>query len=315
MMLLAYVFCFGKQQAWFVSSNIQRATMASLTMIGLLIVHSSKVKRSYISFRHYGQSNILYGSLLIAAQGMFMGASAIQSIFTNAILGYNWMVNSSLSLMSIPGMIAAGIVSFHWNRNKLPLKMYIFSGFSAYLLYVVMLYFMMVPELNFERWFLPQFLNGYAMCSLFIAIWIYTLAKVPQPDMLISVNGVMLFRSFIAIAFFSSLFSWIQYRLQWQSVNNLAFYFDGALMSNSPDVGNFKDVQLSAVLAANKKLLGYIIIAGLALLTFILFHRFGRLKYSIARHRAGQSDQNLLKNKVFNKEVTDEVELVAGSIV
>jgi MFS transporter, DHA2 family, multidrug resistance protein len=307
MILLAYVFSFGKQQAWFVSSSILWATIVSISMGMILVIRSFRMKHPYISFKHYGLSNILYGSLLIAAQGMFMGASTIQSIFTNGILGYNWMVNSSLSLMSIPGMVVAGLLSFHWNKNKLPLKMFIFSGFAAYLLYVVMLYFMMVPELNFERWFLPQFLNGYAMCNLFIAVWIYTLSKVPQKDMLISVNGVMLFRSFIAMAFFNSLISWMQYRLQWQSVNNLAFYFDGALMSTSPGFGNFRDVQLVAVLAANKTLLGYIIIAGIALLVFILFHRFGRLKYLVARYRLRQSvPDNLFKrlvNLIFIKVV------------
>ena len=314
MMILAYVFSFGKQQAWFISPNILWATIFSVLMAVILVVRSFYMKRPYLSFKLFALPNVRYGVLLIAGQGMFMGAASLQSIYTNAILGYNWMVNSSLSLMTIPGMVIAGFVSYHWTKNKLPIRMYIFSGFAAYILYVVMLYFMMVPELNFERWYLPQLLNGYAMCSLFIAVWIYALEKIPQKDILLSVGSIMVFRSFVSMSFFSALFGWLQYRLQWQSVNNLAFYFDGVLMNTNPGVGNFRDVQLSAVLAANKTLLGYIIIAGLALLTFIFFHRFGTFKYRIVRYNMSKSNKQHLKNTQIEKELGNEVEDVAGAI-
>lgn len=212
---------------------------------------------------------------LLVGLGMFMGTGSIQSIYTNAILGYNWKINASLSLMTMPGMVIAGFVGFHWTKHKLPIKMYIFSGFAAYVLNYVILYFMMVPDLSIDWFLLPQLLNGYGMCSLFIAIWLYGLNGIPQNDMLTSVGSVMVFRSFIATAFFSALFSWVQYALQWQSVNNLAFYFDAAIMNTYSQVGNFGQVQLGAILAANKTLLGYVIIAGLAFLTFIFFHQLG----------------------------------------
>lgn len=285
MLSLAYVLAFGRQQDWFVSDSIQYGTLLSIVLTVWLILRQKQLKRPYMTFTFFKKSNVQIGMILLVGLGMFMGAGAIQSIYTNAILGYNAQVNASLNLMTMPGMVVAGFVAFHWTKHRLPIKMYIFSGFAAYVLHFVILYFMMIPGLSIDWFLLPQLLNGYGMCSLFIAVWLYGLNGIPQQEMLTSVGSVMVFRSFVATAFFSALFSWVQYKFQWQSVNNLAFYFDGITMSMDSSVGSFGQIQLSAILAANKKLLGYVIIAGLAFMTFVFFHQFGDFKYRIARYR------------------------------
>ncbi len=219
------------------------------------------------------------------------------------------MTNAELNLMTLPGLVLAGFVALHRTKNRIPIKMYVFSGFAAYFLYTVMLYFMMVPELNIGQLYLPQLLNGYGMCALFISVWIYTFDKVPQNTMLPSVAPVMIFRSFVMMAFFTSLFGWLQYKLQWQSIGDMAVYFDSVMMSHNPGLGNLRDVQLGAMLAANKKLLGYIIIAGLAVLIFILFHQFGLLKYKVVRHRLYVSD------KLKHAEPSEQIGDIVGAVV
>ncbi len=291
LMSMAYIFSFGKQQDWFVSPRITAATIITVVSIVALIIRQLKIKHPFLSFKLYRKGSVLTGIFLLIGQGMYMGAGSIMSIYTQGILGYNWMTNSAISLMMIPGMIAAGFVAFHWCKNQIPIKMYVFSGFAAYFLYTVMLYFMMVPNLNIEMLYLPQILAGYGMCSLFISIWIYTFDKVPQNTMLPSVAPVMVFRSFVMIASFTALFGWLQYVLQWQSVGNLAFYFDTMSMTQNTGTSIVRDIQLGAVLAANKTLLGYTIIAGLGFLTFIIFHPFGQQKYRIAEYRLHKSEK------------------------
>lgn len=297
LMTLAYVLTFGKQQAWFVSSSIMISSLVSIGTMIWLIARQNAQKRPYISFKLFKQGNVQAGMILLTALGMFMAAGSVVSIYTNAVLGYNWMINASLGLMSIPGMIVGGFVAFHWMKHKMPLKMYIFSGFGAYILYMVVLYFMMIPGLNIESFYLPQLLNGYGMSTLFISVWIFTLDKIPQKDMLPSIGLIMVFRSFVATALFGAIFSWMHYRLQWQSVSNLAVYFDTTLMSNNLGVGNYRDVQLSAILAANKALLGYIIIAGIGILSFVLFHQFGSLKYKVARYNFYRAERIIKREK------------------
>jgi len=284
LMSLAYIYAFGKQQDWFQSQNIIWAVVIMITSVIALITRQLIIKHPFLSFKIYKIAQVRYALLFLVFQGIFMGVGSIMSIYTSAILGYNWIINGELALMTLPGIVLAGYVYFHWGKNKMPLKMYVFSGFAAYFLYTVMLYFMMTPGLNISQLYLPQILNGYGMCALFIGIWIYQFDKVPpQMDVILpSVAPVMVFRSFIMLGFFTTLFGWLQYKFQIQSVGDLAVYFDAMLMSHNPTVGALRDVQLGAILAANKKLLGYIIIAGVGVLIFTLLHSFGRRKYSLA---------------------------------
>jgi hypothetical protein len=293
LMSMAYIFAFGRQQDWFNSPNITGAVVVVIASITALIARQLTIKRPFLSFELYKIGQVRYGLLLLIAQGMFLGVGTVMSIYTSAILGYNWMTGGELALMTLPGIVLAGYVAFHWTKRGIPVKMYVFSGFAAYFLYTVMLYLMMVPELNIGQLYLPQIINGYGMCSLFISVWIYVFDKV-KPDMnviLPSVAPVMIFRSFILMAFFIALFGWLHYKFQWQSIGDLAIHFDTLLVSHTLTSSSLtRDVQLGAILAANKKLLGYIIIAGLGVLTFVLFHSFGRLKYDFALYNMRKSE-------------------------
>ena len=306
LMSMAYLFAFGKQQDWFNSSCITGAVFVMIISIFSLIIRELNIRRPLLSFKLYKIKDVRYGIIFLVAQGMYMGISVIMSIYTSAILGYNWMTNGAISLMTIPGIFLAGFVAFHWTKNRIPLKMYIFSGFAAYFLYTVMLYFIMTPGLNIARLYLPQLLNGYGMCALFIAIWIYTLNKVPLNTMIPSVAPVMVFRSFIMMALFTTLFGWLQYKFQWQSIGDLASSVDTLTISLNMETVTLRDIQLSAILASCKKLLGYIIIAGIGILTFVLLHQFGRLKYKIAKVEEYISE----KRPVLPEQIAD----IAGSI-
>ena len=307
LMGMAFIFSFGKQQDWFNSPYILWAVIIVTASIITLITRQLTAKHPLLSFKLYKRKDVRWGLLLLIAQGMYMGASSIMSIYTQAILGYNWITNASINLMTLPGIVAAGFVAFHWTKNQLPIKMYIFSGFAAYFLYTVMLYFMMVPELNISQLYLPQILNGYGMTALFISIWIYTLDKVPQNIMMASVAPVMIFRSFILMAFFTALFGWMQYKLQWQSIGNMAVYFDTLDMSHNPGIGSMRDIQLGAILAANKTLLGFIVIAGLGILSAILFHPFGQQKYNLARYNARKAEKR--NRNQFTEQIADSIQI------
>lgn len=311
LMCFSYIVIFGRQQDWFNSPNITYSAITMVVFAGLLLWRELTIPNPLLKFKIYKISSVRIGLLLLIGQGIFMGASSIQSIYTAAILGYNWMQNASLSVMSVPGIVIAGLVAFHWTKNKIPLKMYIFSCFASYIIYFTMLYFMMVPGLNIESFLIPQLFNGYGMGGLFISLWIYTLAKVPQQDMLPSVAPVMVFRSIICTAFFTGFFSWAQYALQVESVSNLAFYFDLNAMALDPSIGRFGSVQLSAVLAANKKLLGYVIIAGFAFLTFIFFHQFGTFRNRLDHNRVLRNQR---KNKGLSKKEKGDMSEGIGEI-
>ena len=308
LMSTAYIYAFGKQQDWFNSQYVITAVIIVIVSVFALIIRQLNIRHPFLSFKLYKIKDVRFGILLLIGQGMFMGVSVIMSIYTSAILGYNWKINAELSLMTIPGLVAAGFVALHWTKHQIPIKMYIFSGFAAYFLYTVMLYFMMVPQLNISQLYLPQMLNGYGMCALFISVWIYTFDNVPQNTILPSVAPIMIFRSFVMMGLFTALFGWLQYELQWQSIGNLAIYFDTLTANHYSETGSLRDIQSGAILSANKTLLGYASVAGFAILTFVLLFQFGRLKYRIARHPL------YIAKKLRQAELSRQIGEITGSL-
>ncbi|MBL7681794.1 MAG: hypothetical protein JNK00_00420 [Flavipsychrobacter sp.] len=280
---LAYVLSFGKQQDWFNSSKIIFAGIFTITTFVILYYRQKILKYPFLSFNIFKRNNVKHGMVMLLMLGMFMALSSVQSIYTTGILNYDPIHNGKLNMMMLPGFVIAGIFAYNWFKAKKPIKYYIFSGFSSMMLYCLLMYFYMVPELNYERWYLPMFFKGFGMCSLFISAWFYTLDNLQIGEMLAAIGIVMVWRTFVTIGIFSAIFSWLQYQFQIESLGNLAIYYDGVTLPQQLVTSNIKSIQLNAVLAANKRLIGYVLIAGLGVLLYIVTHHFGKDRYFLIR--------------------------------
>ena len=316
-LFMSYFLSFGKTLNWFDAHNIRISFWGTLVCFVLLAIRQLQLKRSYVSFSIFTKSNVQSGLLMLLFMGVFLGSSALQNTFTVGILGYDMVTNASLNLMMIPGVILTGVVAWFWFKREWPIKMFIFSGFAAFFLNSVIMYFIMVPELNYESWLLPMILRGYGLSALFIAVWFYTLDKLEMESMLQAIGLILVFRSFVATAVFSSFFSWLQYQFQWESVNNLALYLDGNLMSTQVALSNYKIIQLNAILAANKKIYGLICIAAIGMMIYVIQHHFGKVRFS----RLGWKQPKftgVLRKKITGEEkirleTVEEIEDAAGA--
>lgn len=316
-MFLAYVFSFGKQQDWLNSTKIINASIVAFLSFAALVIRQMTLKRPYLSFKIFTKSNVLNGLFMLFWLGMFLGTASIQNIFSVGVLGYDQLTNAKLNVMMIPGIITAGIVAVYWFKKEKPLKMFIFSGFSAMMGYVFIMYFSMVLEFNFENWYLPMFLKGYGMCSLFIAVWFYTLDQLEINDMLAAIGLVLVWRTFLAVGFFSALFSWFQYRFQVLSLGDLAVYTDGMTITSQTVAANMKTIQLNTVIAANKKLFGYIILAGFGVLIYVLTHHFGKPRFTYVRFIRVLSGKSVIARRRIKerKRLLEEIKDAAGPVI
>ena len=274
-MFSAYVFSFGKQQDWFNSKNIISASIAAFVSFALMAIRQLTLKRPYISFGIFTKSNVIHGLFMLLWLGMFLGTASIQNIYSVGVLGYDQLTNAKLNLMMIPGILLAGIVAVFWFKKEFPLKMFIFSGFASMTGFVIIMYFSMVLEFNYENWYLPMFLKGFGIGSLFISIWFYALDQLELNEMLAAIGLVLVWRTFLAVGIFSALFSWFQYQFQITSLGDSAVYMDGMTISPQNVVTNMRTIQLNAIIAANKKIFGYVIIAGFGVMLYVITHHFG----------------------------------------
>lgn len=310
----AYVLAFGKQQYWIHSPKIINASVASFISLILLVVRQYTLKRPYISFKIFRKNNVIHGLIMLLFTGMFLATGAIQNIFSIGILGYDPVVNASLNLLMIPGIVAAGVYMAFWFKQGRGLKMFIFLGFSAMLAYTVIMYFSMALQFNFESWILPMLLKGFGMGALFIAVWYYTLDKLEMTQMLAATGLVLVWRTFFSVGIFSALFSWLQYQFQIEAVGNLAVYLDANSFSLNQVMGNMKAIQFNAILAANKRLLGYVCIAGIGVLMYVLAYHFGVDRHKVYRGFKVTSDRRRHKAK-FKRTQLQEIEDAAGAVI
>lgn len=304
--ILGYILSFGKQQAWFNSDKIKYATATFIILAFLFFLRQQLLKRPFLSLKAFKKNNVRHAILMLFFLGMYLATTNIQNIFAVGVLGYNPLTNASLNVMMVPGLLVGAIVCYKWFSRQIPIRMLAFSGFASFMMYTVIMYFSMVPEFNYESWLLPMFLKGYGMGVLFIVIWYYALDKLDIPSLLSLIGFILLWRTFISLGICSSLFNWVQYQLQLQSLTNLAVYFDDALLFRPNNGISLKAVQINAVLAANKTLFGYINIAGVGILLYILFHHFGRtrdIKMRFGLDKMGRlfmskKDQELIENQL-----------------
>jgi DHA2 family multidrug resistance protein len=316
-MFAAYIFSFGKQQDWLNSKHIVNAGIASFASFALLVIRQMTLKRPYLSFTIFTKNNVQHGLFMLLWLGMFLGTTSIQNTFAVGVLGYDQLTNARLNLLMIPGIILAGTMAVFWFKKEIPLKMFIFSGFSAMMGYVLIMYFSMVLEFSYDSWYLPMFLKGYGMCSLFISVWFYTLDKLEMDEMLAAIGLVLVWRTFLAVGIFSALYSWFQYRFQVTAVGDLAVYMDGMNFPPQNVASGMKLIQLNAILIAGKKIFGYILIAGTGVLLYILTHHFGRERFESLRFIRLLSGKSVIARRRLRErnKLLEEIKDAAGPAV
>ena len=194
--------------------------------------------------------------------------------------------------------------------------MFIFLGFAAMLANTIILYFSMAMELDFSAWVLPMFLKGFGMGALFISVWYYTLDNISMDEMLPVAALVLAWRTFFTVGLFSAIFGYFQYQFQIQAVGDMAVYLDGNSFSTNQILGNLKSIQLNAILAANKKLLGCICIAGIGILLYVLSYSFGVKRFKLmpivplVKRRYSKRFRKRLRNKQLR-----QIEDAAGAVI
>lgn len=278
LMFLNYFFVYLKVLNGFNSTSIIISLAGSVILLGVFIFRQFNLQRPYLSLAVLKKSNVKHALIMITLLGVYMAASGMQSILTSGVLKYDIVTNASLNLWMIPGIIIAGIVSFLAFKREVSLKVIIVSGFAAFQLYLISLYFLVSPVIEISSFILPGILRGYAMTILFIGIGFYLADKLKMVEMLNASAVLVVVRSFVGTAFFGAIVTSTFYTLQWQHFTDLG--------SSLPPIDQRMIIpltgrtQLQAMLGSMKELLGYTILAGWFIILYILTHHFGKTRYS-----------------------------------
>ena len=299
-MSVIYVCTYGKTNDWFSSPEILIGTILAL-ITGYIFIYRqlnpSEGKNPLLNMSVLKNRNSVVAYLMSFILMFFVSFSLLASTYVTSILRLGSDRANELYLYMIPGIIAGGVLCYYFYLKAIRMAWIIFFGFACFTLSIAILYFKVDVYGLYEDIYIPMFLRGMGMLSLFVALGVYCVQGLQQKQMMTNAFFLIAARSTLAPAIGSSILSnWI-YRLQQQNItilmqnvdmqNDLAVSRFGSSARNVLAQGwsaedaqriatnsIYSTVQTQAALVSIKTILGWMLILGIIVLIGILLYFF-----------------------------------------
>ena len=268
---LAYVISFAKQQNYFKSEHIMLALGIIILGSILYLINQHLKKSPFIDFGFFNNYSVIHGSMMLLMLGFFLAGSSLQSKITIGILGFDSVMDNSFNLWMIPGLLLAIIFSMLWLVKDKSIKVYILLGFSAFIFYYIFMYFLVSPGLSYEQLIVPNIFRGFGMAVLFIGIWLYALGNLKPDDMLGAAAVLIILRTMIGPGLWSLAFNYIDGIWNLEAFTNMAGKMDASAYTRQNAMGFYKNIKLDALMIATKRIYGFLILIGVAVLVYVSF--------------------------------------------
>lgn len=202
MLEIIWLFTYGEYYNW-TDSDLWCGVLVSLPLtLAVSIRRMSRIRHPYITpdiFAHKRLIPIL--AMFFVAEMLNATPHALQNTLTGGILHWGFTTTQQFCLFELMGYVCGCVLTILWGRGtptwgrlpRLGLKytQLLAVGFTALLLYQVLLYFYVSPTLNVERLWLPTFLRtfGYAVFFSTMTIYLKDLIDFPAFFMALPVSG------------------------------------------------------------------------------------------------------------------------------
>lgn len=276
MAVMGYIFIFAKFHGWMQSEAIIANIVALAVLTALFIIRETTVRRPFLTLRTFLKRNVYHANVIIVLLGIFLAAGSMQSTLMIGVLKYDSQTNMSLNLAMIPGLVGAGIFSFHWMKRHYSLRTLMIMGFLSYLSAHLITYFMIAPEVPYQYFIFPSLLKGIGLCILYVSVTYYSSINLETMEVLTASSLFILIRSFIGPALFGAIFSRMMYQIQWQTATDLASVIDASHYMTSMRGGGmalYGTVQIQSIMVAVKKIFGLTLAGGVVTILYIAFHQ------------------------------------------
>ncbi len=315
---IAYILSFAKQQNYFRSDHIVLATGIIIVGIILYQINQQLTKRPFIDFGAMKNYNVIHGIMMLLMLGFFLAGGSLQNKITIGILGFDGVMDNSLNLWMIPGLVLASIFSLMWLVKNKSLKIYILMGYSGFIFYYIFMYFLVSPNLSYEQLIFPNILRGFGMAILFIGIWLYALGNL-SVDATLGVAAVLIIvRTMIGPGLWSLIFNYVDGIWSLEALTNMAGKMDASVYTKREAMGLFRTLNLEALMIATKRLYGVLILFGGAVLVYVSFLNFEGLstrRIVLLRKRLKGHNTKGYKREtaVINEETKEEAKAASAA--
>lgn len=197
LLLLNFIFEYGKRLDWFDSEYICIATIACIIFLICAIQRMNGLRRPYIMPEAFKYKNVIVALIMLVFMQLFISTSnVIMNTYTGGILGYDILHNTSLNWAVFTGILTGFMFSFYWmSIYRGGYKTIIFIGFLSLVLFHFILYFVFQPGINKEALYLPYAIRGFGYIALYISIALYAWERIPFPHFFATLSIIGVIRS------------------------------------------------------------------------------------------------------------------------
>lgn len=264
LLLLIFVAQYGNQLNWLHSPYIRAALGAAALAFGFLLIRMNYFRHPFLDISSFRSKHLTVILWLFLFLGILLEAkSVLQNIFTSGILQFDAINLSTAKLFEFAGSLTGAVTCwFALSRPNRPYKLMTFIGMGAVIFYTAAMYFLVSPQTNLEKLYLPLFFCGFGHLVIYITLTVYCQAVTPFKNFFQVLCILGLIRTGIASPIGDAIYSRA---------------FDGLIskhLATLTDGFNAAQMQLQAVLGAMRELFGWSVVFGVMLLVLISLAHF-----------------------------------------
>lgn len=300
LLITVYAATYGKTLDWFDSRKITIYILAVPILAWLFVWRQKTRPAPYLRLEVLSYGKALVGYLFMMLAMFLSSTSSLLTPYMTSVLKLDSVHTNTLYLWMLPGFIAGGILCFWWLRwQRWRFRFLVSMGLLCFALYLGLLYFGVSPESTYRMLFVPMALRGMGMMVLFIAFGCYIVEKMDPKLMIYNAFFLITSRSVVAPSLGAAFFNNALYRTQLQNMDKLsgtmtqldplaaqqyteAFSRAATQGSGAAEAaqlaanGLYTTLQTQSLLLGIKTILGYVLIAAIAMTVicwFVPFHK------------------------------------------
>lgn len=268
---------YGRHYDWFDSPYIRMAAAVCAVSLLLSVMRMFRMKNAYIELDTFKYKDTAL--LLLAFFVMCMLESTpemLQNMYTGAILNFDRLNVASLNWWGFAGVIIGCGLTWLWlHVMKGGFKFIVFFGFATPVLYQCMMYFLLDPGMNIELLYIPVMLMNAGHAAIYAALTVYPVRVVPFQHFFQTLSLMGFVRSGLGAPFASAVYGRLMDVLVPQNMQLLSAEMDAVngMAAGIPLGALYGSVAEQALLVSMKQIYGWVSIAGIAILVFILAYR------------------------------------------
>lgn len=195
MMEFVFIFNYGEYFNWFDSPLWRQAVVAFVVTLVLTVLRMRRIRHPYIAPGAFTYKTLLpLLALFFVAEWLCSTPKVLQNAFTGSVLHWNTLTVSRFELYAWCGNLLGCLFTLLWIKvMRMKYTTLLIIGGVAMLAYQVMMYLMVMPGLNIERFIVPVVLRAFGYAIYFTALTIYLQEIMPFQHffMGLTITGLM----------------------------------------------------------------------------------------------------------------------------